>query len=343
MSAVCPIGLCGPRFRLLVVLAVLLGWSWAAQARSKRPRRPPGDVLVIGSSSINGALGGELARGLEQRGFEVWRKGRSSSGLARPDFFDWPAEIEDLPIGPKTSGAVIYLGTNDAQAIRLRPAEARRLRVRGRWLRWDDPRWPTLYARRAEGFARALCKRGVPRVAYITPIDVREGSLRRRLARIRAALVAGTSKVKCARAFSGRGDLKRVLAEGRARVKGRKRSHRGAGPRLRQPDGTHLTWAGARAIWGRVGTPIVRWLDLGPVPKPKARGRKGRKGRKGKLKRSDRVTSASKNRRQASKAKRVRAGRSTRGGRVARPRPTRAARRAPRAIAPAVAAVSSRR
>ena len=46
-------------------------------------------VLVIGDSMIAGGFGLYLARALgEDRGYDVTRRGKSSSGLARPDFFN---------------------------------------------------------------------------------------------------------------------------------------------------------------------------------------------------------------------------------------------------------------
>ncbi len=273
-------------FVAMMVLALVAGPADAARKkrRKARKKRVAGKVLVLGSSSMNGAFGDEISRGLKRRGYTTWKQGNSSTGFARPDYFDWQAEIAKLPIQGKVAGAVIYLGTNDAQAIHLRPSERRRLRHKGRWLRWQDRRWTKVYARRVGAFARALCARGVHRVALLTPVSVVKPFLRERLRQVRTAIARGAKPVPCARAFSGRGDVRRILREARARkvarakkkLRARKRSRSKKKrtkrrPRLRQPDGTHLTRAGARAAWNRVDRRIDRWFRRGPVPKKRAR------------------------------------------------------------------------
>jgi len=265
---------------LLLTLALAIPAADAARKKRRKRRRPrpPGNALVLGSSSMNGAFGSEIVLGLKRLGYKVHKRGQSSTGLARPDYFDWLAEIKKLPIDRKTAGAVIYLGTNDAQAIHLRPAERKRLKIKGRWLRWKDRRWVRVYAKRVSAFARALCKLGVHRVAIISPVNVVKQALRKRLRQVRTGLARGARPVRCARAFSGRGDLRRILRETRrrqaakrakARKRRTKRSKRRKPPPkyLRQPDGTHLTRHGARTAWKRVERSVHRWFKRGPVPK----------------------------------------------------------------------------
>ncbi len=242
----------------------------AAKRKHKRAaKRVSGTILLVGSSSINGSLGEQFENGLRRLGYRVWRKGQSSSGFARPDFFDWNLEIAGKAPKKKVAGAIIYLGTNDAQAIRLRPGERKKLRHRGKWLRWDDRRWRRVYEGRVALFARALCARGVSRVLLVTPVDVRDGRLRARVERIRAAQARAARRVPCARALTGRGDLQRILRE-----------HQAGGRRIRQPDGTHLTRYGSKKLWRRLARRIDHWLQRGPVVKKKRRRLDSRKLRR---------------------------------------------------------------
>ena len=72
--------------------AGLLGWPGPAKANSPR-------VLLVGDSMIAGGVGIYLQRRLKkQAGFDVLRHGKSSSGLARPDFYDWFEIGADLRI-----------------------------------------------------------------------------------------------------------------------------------------------------------------------------------------------------------------------------------------------------
>ena len=270
------------------MLAFAAGPAKAARKkkRARRPAAKPLKVLILGSSSMNGSFGDEIAKGLRRAGYVPEKQGKSSSGFARPDYYDWQKEIAGLKIGSDTAGALIYLGTNDGQAIHLRPTERRRLRFKRNWLPWSHAAWSKVYARRVSAFARALCARGAHRVAILTPVDVVDARLSGRLRRVRQALARGAGPVPCARAFTGRGDLPRILRQARRRRLAARKTKRGAkrakpSPYLRQPDGTHLTRHGARVVWQRVEGRIKRWFKRGPLPKrrPKRRSKTGRSRR----------------------------------------------------------------
>jgi hypothetical protein len=82
-------------------------------------RRPTTDdplrVLVAGDSTIE-ALGSAILRDLAETGLTDARLDyRVSSGLARPDFFDWPARFTTLRSETDFEVVVIMLGANDAQ------------------------------------------------------------------------------------------------------------------------------------------------------------------------------------------------------------------------------------
>ncbi|HSI82353.1 MAG: DUF459 domain-containing protein [Candidatus Methylacidiphilales bacterium] len=74
-------------------------------------------IAVYGDSMANG-----LGWGLEQvaakrPGVRVINRGKSSTGLARPDFYDWPTSFTHFIEGDKPDIAVIFLGLNDNQTI----------------------------------------------------------------------------------------------------------------------------------------------------------------------------------------------------------------------------------
>lgn len=235
-----------------------------ALARSKhRKKRAPvrrTEVLVIGSSSINGAFGKRIDKDLSGSGFKIHRFGKSSAGLARPDFFDWHKQIARMPIGKATRAAVVYLGTNDGQAIWLRPGERKKLRYRGKWLRWGAKQWEPVYQARVKRFARALCKAGVPRVAFITPVDTTDPDLLKRLNIIRRLQYQGARSSRCAWAFSGRGDRRALHSLPRL----------ASGKRLRHKDGFHMTERGATLAWTRLRPRVVRYMNK-PIAKQRRR------------------------------------------------------------------------
>jgi len=119
---------------------------WPGQARADRYGPQGGTrVLVLGDSMIAGGFGLYLARALgEQRGYDVTRRGKSSSGLARPDFFDWIAEAKRLVGDTPFDATVVMFGGNDVQGLWM---------GKGEWVRWEDEGWSEEYARRVNALA----------------------------------------------------------------------------------------------------------------------------------------------------------------------------------------------
>lgn len=86
------------------------------QAQAGKPR--PARVLIVGASSIQEGLGTELERQLEAYpGITVMRFGQYSSGLARPDYFDWSAKVAELKASFKPDLVLAQFGENDCQGL----------------------------------------------------------------------------------------------------------------------------------------------------------------------------------------------------------------------------------
>jgi hypothetical protein len=116
-------------------------------------------VLVIGDSMIAGGFGLYLARALgEDRGYDVTRRGKSSSGLARPDFFDWMAEAKRLVGETPFDATVVMFGGNDVQGLYMgKPKGAPK---QPEWITWDDEGWSEEYARRVNALADIVAPSG---------------------------------------------------------------------------------------------------------------------------------------------------------------------------------------
>ena len=119
------------------------GASAVTLAASARIVRAQGRrILIIGDSMIAGGFGLYLARDLQREdGYPTIRDGKASTGLARPDFFDWPARARELVAEHGVCDAtVVMLGGNDAQGLYL---------GKGAWIRFpEQPQWQKEYARR---------------------------------------------------------------------------------------------------------------------------------------------------------------------------------------------------
>lgn len=211
--------------------------SEAAPEEDAASAAPPDrrTAVVFGSSSVKASLGRAIAADLERWGLEVTRRGIVSAGLARPDFCDLREVLNSTPIDEDTAAVFVYVGMNDGQAIWLRPGE--REDSGERWLAWQDPRWPDVYMRRARNLFRSICQRGARRAIVMLPVAVEEGSLERKMRRIRQLQQRAARDASCATAVSALGDREAFARDAR---------------RLRLRDGFHLSPLGAELVWRRV-------------------------------------------------------------------------------------------
>jgi hypothetical protein len=167
-----------------------------AESRPANVDIRPADAVLVGSSSFNQSFGHLLASELEQRGYQVTRKGVSGAGLARPDFHDMFQVLETLPIGNDTAAVFVYLGVNDAQAVWLYPHERGPSGLSA--LPFGAAPWEVVYARRTREFLDRICQRGARRAVVILPVDVNRPDMQRRLDRIREIQIRAASETSCA-------------------------------------------------------------------------------------------------------------------------------------------------
>jgi hypothetical protein len=213
-------------------------------------------VLLVGDSMIAGALGLFLERGLRESGHLVSRRGRSSTGLARPDFFDWQSAVREAVTDTNPEVAVAMFGGNDVQGLWLAP---------DRWIRWQDPGWSEEYARRVDAFCDALSSSGA-HIVWIGLPAMRSPRFSSRVERVNTiyrAEMAIRSRARFLDTWSvladeGGGYVDHVELADEPRPDGRRKRRR---VRVRAGDGIHLTTEGARmlAAWvlGELGSTLV--------------------------------------------------------------------------------------
>ncbi|MDH5680722.1 MAG: DUF459 domain-containing protein [Spirochaetota bacterium] len=79
---------------------------------------PPYKVLLIGDSNIREAVGIALEkRFMKYKDLVVIREGVYSTGLSRPDYFDWAKKLKQFILKYQPNVVVVMMGTNDAQAM----------------------------------------------------------------------------------------------------------------------------------------------------------------------------------------------------------------------------------
>jgi lysophospholipase L1-like esterase len=133
-------------------------------------RKPTGTnklrVVVVGDSLASG-LGVYLERVMRPSLVRVSRQGRISTGLARPDYFDWPAALSEIVDNFRPDLVVVMLGENDNQA--LRDAAGHEQTPVGTF------DWPSAYGDRVQDFMRMATSKGARVVWVGLPIVSDEG------------------------------------------------------------------------------------------------------------------------------------------------------------------------
>jgi len=113
-------------------------------------------VLLMGDSfmAVWGGVGDILERELlKYQDIFVLREGKVSSGLSRPDYFDWPSEAEKLISQHDFNTVVVMLGSNDAQS--LTNSEGRYI------INYGTEDWNRQYSERVSGLLSLFDKNGL--------------------------------------------------------------------------------------------------------------------------------------------------------------------------------------
>ncbi len=204
-------------------------------------------ILVIGDSLAATAVGGMLAQTLDDEPFiDCTRRGKSASGLARPDFFDWPREADALLAKHNPTLVVVMMGGNDGQDLRSTE--------RAPNVHWGSDAWREAYAARVRSFLAQLA--GNDReIAWIElpPMGLR--SLEKKLELIREIQRAQVEALgERAHYIETRAFL--------ANTDGSMLNHLPHAPKdtLRADDRIHFTMAGSRYIARKLADEVIARL-----------------------------------------------------------------------------------
>lgn len=200
-------------------------------------------VLATGDSMMQ-IVDVYLARRLEPGGrANVVSDARISTGISKPFLLDWARHAVGQVARHHPRVTVVFLGANDGFPMRTGPRRLARCCGRA---------WSREYARRARRMMLTYTQGGTARVYWLLLPQAREGFFRtvypsvnrglRRAARgLRGARLIHLNKV-----FTPRGRYRGYIRYGGRRV------------RARQPDGIHLSPAGAAIAAAIVARQIIR-------------------------------------------------------------------------------------
>ena len=201
------------------------------------PKEPtaanPLRVLIVGDS-IGIDLGDALQPDLAQTGVvSAALDGRVSTGLTRPDYFNWPAELTADLKSQNPQVVVIMIGANDAQDF-LGPPD----------VPYTSPQWNTLYAQRVAQFMQ-IAQSGGATVVWVGMPPMQNPGLNAQMSDVNAVVQQQAVKTHPPVTYlSTDRSLGTVQGGYTAFVTN------GAGQvvNVRTPDGTHLTPGGGQVV-----------------------------------------------------------------------------------------------
>jgi len=138
----------GSRLAAFATLFMTLVPTEAALAKCPTTPHKAPVVYGIGGSTMGSLLGPMLDKVFGENDVKFRRWGKASSGLARPDFHDWPKSAPELMEKHHPDIVIVSLGTNDYQA----------LWEKGNWVPQEDADWEKKYGERVDAMLTALAK-----------------------------------------------------------------------------------------------------------------------------------------------------------------------------------------
>ncbi|WP_375757573.1 DUF459 domain-containing protein [Corallococcus exercitus] len=219
-----------------------------AAAPAPAPRRT---VLLLGDSLIATGFGEYLQNQLAAHPrIRCERRAKSSTGLARPDFFDWLEVGQQEVREHQPDVVVVILGGNDGQALHTRQGRAT--------VAWGKPDWQGEYRQRLTDFVTAISAPG-RKIVWLELPATGLHRFEQKLTLIRdlqREVIAGREDAVHLETRPFFTDA-RGKALKQARVEGFRKPMR-----LRMTDGVHFTVAGGRYFANKVYPEVLGALGL---------------------------------------------------------------------------------
>ena len=134
------------RFLLSLILIAALSTMAQAQDQTAAQQDTSRRILIIGDQ-LAGGMGAGLTRMVENDStIQVVNRFNESSGLARPEIYDWAQAIPKMAEGKNFTTAFVLIGFNDRREIR----------DGDKTLKFGSPEWDALYKTRVDAMIDAL-------------------------------------------------------------------------------------------------------------------------------------------------------------------------------------------
>lgn len=231
----------------------------AAEPEPETPAVPdePRKVLILGDSLAATGFGALLERKLDAHPHIVcYRKGKSASGLARPDFFDWFEEAGKQVEFRQPDLVVVILGGNDGQDL------TRRKNGEGKRVGWKHEDWAAEYRARVDSFLARVSAPG-RKILWLGLPTMGLRSLEQKLNLIRDVQQNAVEALGADARYLD--TVPFVTAEDGAMLTEAKVGPRGKTQTIRADDRIHFTMAGSEYFADRVYPEILQALGVPDV------------------------------------------------------------------------------
>jgi uncharacterized protein len=240
---------------VLVCLAFVCsgGVHAAGTETSKRSESPAArTVLLLGDSLIVTSFGERLETLLnEQPGIRAVRRAKSSTGLARPDFFDWMEVGREEVERHRPDVVVVIMGGNDGQGLTDGKGKAQ--------VQWGAAGWSSAYRQRVDSFLEILAAPG-RKILWVALPTTGLKNFERKLGVIRPIL----REAVAAREDALHLDTKPFFLDAKGNVLREARVDGFRKPmRLKMDDGVHFTLAGGWYFASKVYPAVMGLLGTG--------------------------------------------------------------------------------
>ena len=154
-AAACVFLLC-----LCLTLISCTSQSTKSERQTETPVAPQPALLFAGDSIMEG-LGPVVAGMLPNQGnLKIVQAGKSSTGLCRPDFYDWPHAMRNYMATLHPKLVVLCIGTNDDQSV----SDA------GKRYHYTSPAWEQAYSHKVEEIIDIIAQNGGTSIWVSPPI-----------------------------------------------------------------------------------------------------------------------------------------------------------------------------
>ena len=212
----------------------------------------PRKVLVLGDSLAATGFGAMLEKKLDEHpDIECFRKAKSATGLARPDFYDWESEAKKAVDQRKPDLVVVIMGGNDGQDLTTKTGKGKRVA-------WKSDGWNDAYKARVAEFLSEISAEG-RKVLWLGLPRTGTTSFEQKLTTIREVQSQALADFGEAGVYldtspfitDSAGELIDTATVGKRKAQA-----------LREEDGIHFTMAGSEFFADKVYPEVLRVLGV---------------------------------------------------------------------------------